>query len=321
MAMYLVSTHARRFTLILESFLKMASLVTVGGNDYEDSYNYGDQQPKVLNVEKSLSQKLKELIFDDASVLMISLNSGSAKLTLLYDGIGIGTVDNQKFYQDDFGRLNFAITTGTPLQQLAQNNVSICLVCSAIPDDKMDGVLGNNNVHNYYKNALQNLRSYLERHVPSSITFLSSDARRAVEAAVYFKKGLNGKVDEKIYLFPCVHSLGPGQRDGDILSWRRIQKPLEFSHYRKDGNLTTLASKVAPSLNMAEPLLINDVFYKKMYSVSSFHCHATDFFRLLIEFRGESFNAVQPKKGWFRGGVKRSVRTKQRKQRKTRSRQ
>lgn len=306
MAMYLVSTHARRFTLILESFLKMASLVTVGGNGYESSYKYGYQEPEALNLERSLSQKLKELNFDDASVLMISLNSDSAKLTLLYDGIG--RVDKQKFYQDNFESLNFTVTTGTPLQQLAQKNVSICLVCSAIPDDKMDGVLGSNEVHNYYKYALQNLRSYLERHVPSSITILSSDARRAVEAAAYFKKGLKGKVDEKISLFPCVHSLGPGQRDGDILSWRRIQKPLEFSHYRKDGNLTTLASGNAVS--------INDAFYKRKYGVSSFHCHATDFFRLLLEFREEAFTGVAPKKSGFWGG-KRSIK-KRRKQRKTR---
>jgi len=304
---YVVTTHARRFTLILESFLKMVTPTLQGGNDYayEGEYYRPAPEEETKKSEVPLAKKLEKKTFAEGSVLMIELAEGKATLKLLYDGPNVELTN----FSDEFGVLHFTFTSGTHLEKL--RNASIFLVACATPATQGDDLVGSN--ENYTQAALR-LKTVLTKKSTSGvvdmkdITYLASDTKRAVEAANFLRNYITPEKQSPIHLFPCIHHLGRGQRDGDMSTWKGFMQPLNRSLYRealkmkKPDALSELVERIT---TMDE---VNASFYNRKYVDSMFHCRNTNFFDLLAQFQ-ESLSAKIPAT-LSAGGTKRSRRTK-----------
>jgi len=287
----------------------MASQKMSGGAyDYESAYTThddDDEEHKIL-----FADKLKKRTFAETSVLSIQLRSkNTAHLELLHEGI-----DNREvhFTEAQFsGVLDFFVRSGTKWSE-QQQNTSIFLVACASPKIQLDGLV--EGPEKVYKEAGEKLTVALGG---KEATFLSSDTRRAVQAAFYLQSVLGKK--SPIHLFPCIHHLGPGQRDGDMSTWKGFMQPLNRSLYREalkmKKNKEVALSELVAAINTTIDE-VNASFYDSKYEASMFHCRNTNFFDLLAEFQATSLAKIPATlSAQFQatpsgGGTKRSRRTK-----------
>jgi hypothetical protein len=281
-----------------------------GGNRYayEGEYYRPAPEEETKKSEVPLAKKLEKKTFAEGSVLMIELADRKATLTLLYDGPNVELTN----FSDDFGVLHFTLTPGTHLEKL--ENASIFLVACATPATQGDNLVGSN--ENYTQAALR-LKTVLTKKSTSGgvdITYLASDTKRAVEAANFLRKYITPP--SPIHLFPCIHHLGAGQRDGDMSTWKGFMQPLNRSLYREALKMKKpdALEKLVEGITTIDE--VSASFYDTMYNNSKFHCRNTNFFNLLAQFQATSLAKIQePPSAEFQshppaGGTKRSRRTK-----------
>jgi hypothetical protein len=316
--MYILSTHARRFTLILQSFLSMTTPVTRGG------VNLMNQVVPPVKKTWSLSENLQRKQFVEACILVIVLSEdGTALVTMINSVNNVDDPVRNPFTSADFGGkdgLRFSVKQDTPLYALALQNACICLVRDVNLPLGKDPMLTGDAIKQM-DSATGTLHDYLrKKQYSGNVTVLASDLKRSIQTAYVVVSSLLSRnpdenavkdykvnVSKLVHLFPCIHALGLNQSDGDITTWKGfgVMNPQNTSVYREktgdlvdnlvevnrntpDSNNPTNNEIVTPfsALRHGYNLItLNDDFYKQMYADNSFHCRNTNLFQLLLQFQ------------------------------------